>query len=221
MITPGMHSDDPAASLPCVVEWPGDGESHYLGHDNSNSITLAIDTSPGQMLFRLRIGLEQRRPLGKTSLYLHIPPDRLRTAALCDSGESQPSVQPDKMVSVWLELNSPADLVAPNWPLAPKNKANSTTLESTKTLARQTVLSLHIPDRRRDGWLERLCQDLSGRALRSLPVDLHSMYKGEGGVLVSPEQLLPGALSQCPPTYDEVQSGPSGKTPTPPTTCEC
>lgn len=220
MTTPGMHSDDPASSLPCVVEWLADGESQYLGQANSNPITLAIDAAPGQMLLRPRIFLEQRKPLGKTNLYLHIPPGRVRSAALCKADKSKPSMQPDKKMSLLLELDSPADLVAPTWPLRPINKAHATALGSAKALACQTVLSLHIPDPRRDGWLERLCQDLSSRALSSLPVDLQSMYKGEGGVLVDPEKLLPGSLSQCPPTYDEVQAGPSGKRPTPPTTCE-
>lgn len=204
---------DPTAYLPVMVQWPGDdGQTYSIGTTESRSVIFVIDTSLPQVRLELRLSLELRKPLGKTKLHLYIAPDKVRSASL-----DYNIVLPDAAITLHetaclrLELDCPADLVAPGWPLRPVNKAHTNVLDLVQALARQTAMNIYFPTHVSDGPIERLCQIRSCHELAPAPLDLGSLYMGHGGVRVDVQQLAPQASYPLPPSYDEVEAGPSGK----------
>lgn len=221
MTTSPPPADAPETPTPvaAVVEWAGqDGQPCYLSDSNSNPVTFTIDLdrSSKTALLKIRIQLELRKPLsGKTSLCLYIPPERIHSAALDSSELSTESrrLQGHKVVCVRLELASAADLVAPDWPLRPNNKAHGAALDSAQILAQQTSFTLHVPDTiLANAQLEWLCESLCRRELRSggVATDGGGAYEGEHGRIIGPELFAPrdGATAQAPPSYDELENPP-------------
>lgn len=200
---------------PVVVEWSGNsGEPCFLGINNPRAVALAISTLQLQTNLDLRVSLELRKPLGKTKLHLYIPPDRIVSASMDHTSRLPDSAAiSHHMACLWLNLDRPVDFVAPSWPLRPTNSTHTSLLDLVQVLARQTTIGLHFATHESDGRLEHLCQMLLRHELTPAPVDLKSLYTGQGGVLVKEEQLAPQHVAHSPPSYDDIETGPSDTTP--------
>ncbi|ROV88151.1 hypothetical protein VPNG_10298 [Cytospora leucostoma] len=257
IIDAGPSGHPEAATVPAVIEWAGDdGQSScYLGHCDANPVHLVFyfDASTKTTVLRLSIvvALRERgsKPFRTTEpLYLCLlgrDPSRLRHLSIDDATASyQPppdeylrgllpmQTQGSKPLGLSVELASPADLVAPGWPLTPRNNAHGEVFDSVRLLARQTAFRIHV---REDpsvpvlDTLVSLCASVSnGEDLR--PHDTLGvpgmLYHGRfpNAKVVSPHLLMPppaksdqsgtneqcddGSSTQSPPDYDTLDPPP-------------
>lgn len=217
-------------------------QSSWLGDCNPNPTTCSISFNPVSktLLFKLRIVVEIQKPrLGKTNLFFYIPANNIQSLTLAEPGYAnnkiaeRPSLQHrlgTDPFCLLVELKTPAQLVAPAWPLTPSNKASDGVLTAVAELALQKTFTIWLQacqepiptdpftlaakDR-----LELICKRVNASDLKakSLESQIKGLYQGRGGCMVSEEALRLSAQDREPhlPSYSEgvqeAQPTPAGK----------
>lgn len=165
---------------------------------------------------KLRATITLKAPTpAKTSIFLFVHPERMRTVALDEAPEptSQDAVKKNLGQNTYclrFTLDRPAALVGPAVPehLAPKNKSSGETLNQLRSLARETKFTVYLPAKVvTKARLLSLCEAASGDGLKSIPwqADMSCLYGGKGGRLIEDPTEGPSAN---PPSYDELEPGP-------------
>ncbi|KAI3394338.1 hypothetical protein diail_2890 [Diaporthe ilicicola] len=181
-------------------------------------VTLDIRryASNNTAFMKLRATVALKAPAtAKTSIFLFIHPERIRTLALdeCPESASQEIVKKKLGQNTYclrFTLDRPADLVGPASPenLSPKNKNSAEILHHLRSLARETRFAVHLPAKvMTKALLLSLCGAASGNELTSIAwqADLSCLYGGKGGRLIG---VTPEDASVNPPSYDELEPGP-------------
>ncbi|PSR94036.1 hypothetical protein BD289DRAFT_451588 [Coniella lustricola] len=208
-----------------------DGSSHWLGDTRPNPVTCAISFDPvtRELQLRLRIVVHfHSMHIGATSLFLYVSADKIQSLALAPPGyanfeTAERSGLRSRLgrnpLCLFAELNSPAQLVVPTWPLVPGNRAHGITFEAVTELAQQTKFCLWLEDDQErkpadpsfvltKDRLHNLCREVNSAKcqIKSVETQIKGLYGGKGGCLVSQAELLRGYTNN-PPAYDEAQSG--------------
>ncbi|KKY36658.1 hypothetical protein UCDDA912_g03330 [Diaporthe ampelina] len=156
----------------------------------------------------------------KTSIFLFVHPERIRTVVLDESpgSASQETVKQKLGRNTYclrFTLDTPAALVGPASPenITPKNKSSGEVLHHLRLLSRETQFAVYLPAKVvTKARLLSLCEAASDCGLRSISwqADMTCLYGGKGGRIIEDG---PRASSANPPSYDELEPGP----PMPPT----
>jgi hypothetical protein len=199
------------SAAPAVLTW--DGQELPLT-DVTCDIRRYASTNTAFIKLRATVALKAPAP-AKTSIFLFIHPERVRTVALDESPESTPREAVKKKLDqdtycLHFTLDRPADLVGPAGfeHIVPKNKSSGETLGYLRSLARQTKFSVYLPAKVvTKARLLSLCEAASGHGLKSITwqADMSCLYGGKGARLM---EDAPEAPTANPPSYDELEPGP-------------
>ncbi|GME47427.1 Centrosome-associated protein cep250 [Neofusicoccum parvum] len=208
------------ADAPAAVEWhcSEKNELKYLiraGVQGPTTISLRVDAAASSAFIKLRFPASLKA-LPKTSLYLYIYPERIRSLS-CD-GKDVPgpvrAAMPTRIKRVRFELSEPGVAIVPDEPLLPKNRASGNTLELLSSLSRATTLTVYLPEKALpEDLLPSLIKAHGNGGLRTMEreADLSTLYCGKGGKIFGSQaptaQTRDVTPAQTPPSYDEL--GPS------------
>ncbi|KAH8748263.1 hypothetical protein F5883DRAFT_582955 [Diaporthe sp. PMI_573] len=151
---------------------------------------LHFDPRPNQEAFfklHTRVRLKAVRN-SKVSMYLWIPPERIRSLAFTADDDDDDDDDGDGItltaarhrlpntssVGLVFKLHEPAVLIGPNISLTPSSKADGSVLDSLRVLAQGTRLAVYLPRRRAPNkdQLQSLCRAiLPGSARLAVPGD--------------------------------------------------
>lgn len=213
-------NDINVSAAPAAVTW--DGHTQPLT-DVTCDIRRYAPSNTAFVKLRATVALKAPAP-AKTSIFLFLHPERIRTVALDESPESTPQETVKKKLGqntycLRFTLERPADLVGPASPenITPKNRASAEILLHLRSLARETNFTVHLPAKVASKTrLLLLCEAASGHELTSITwqADMTCLYGGKGGRVIGD---APEAPSANPPSYDELEPGP----PLPPVNGPC
>lgn len=204
------------STAPAVVAW--DGCAQPL-----TDVTCDIRryASAYTAFIKLRAGVALKTPASaKTTMFLFVHPERIRTLALDETPElaSHDAVKKKLGQNTYclrFTLERPAALVGPASAetISPKNKSSGELLHHLRSLAREIKFTVYLPAKVvTKARLLSLCEAASSDGLKSIPwqADMTCLYGGKGGRLIEDDL---GDPSANPPSYDELEPGP----PMPPT----
>lgn len=205
-------SDDiNVSAAPAAVTW--DGHAQPLT-DVTCDIRRYTSNSTAFIKLRATVALKSPAP-AKTSLFLFVHPERIRTVVLDESPESalQETVKQklgQNTYCLQFTLDRPAALIGPASPenITPKNKSSGEALHRLRSVARETKFAVYIPAKVvTKARLLSLCEAASGHVLKSIAwqADMTCLYGGKGGRLIEDDSE---ASSANPPSYDELEPGP-------------
>jgi hypothetical protein len=212
-------------STPVVVAW---GSGAIL---TDVTLDLHQKASNNTALFKLRAALALKGlPSARTSFFLFIYPECIRSLELLDGSEMDRVIEPESVAAkapdiartklgidvtcLRFALNGTPDLIGPkDTVLTPKNKASGHILDSLRALSRQDNLIIYFPQNvTSQARLISLCEVICAGASRTSErqADLVTLYGGKGGqVLTNPGALAnTDTTSTNPPSYDEIEPGP-------------
>ncbi|KAL1863888.1 hypothetical protein Daus18300_008037 [Diaporthe australafricana] len=206
-----------------AVTW--DGHTQPLT-DVTCDIRRYASSNTAFVKLRATVALKPPAP-AKTSIFLFIHPERIRTMALDESSEPTSQETAKKKLGqntycLRFTLDRPADLVGPASPenITPKNKNSAEMLHHLRSLARETNFALHLPAKVASKTrLLSFCEAASGHDLTSVTwqADMTCLYGGKGGRVIGDAPAAPEDPSAEPPSYDELEPGP----PLPPLSGPC
>lgn len=210
-------SDDVNVSTaPAVVAW--DGFAQPLTDVTCDIRRYALANTA---FIKLRAGIALKTPApAKTTIFLFVHPERIRTLILDETPESTSQDAVKKKLGqntycLRFILERPGALVGPASAenIIPKNKSSGELIHHLRSLARETKFAVYLPAKVvTKARLLSLCEAASSDGLKSIPwqADMTCLYGGKGGRLIEDNSEDPSAN---PPSYDELEPGP----PMPPT----
>lgn len=210
-------SDDiHVSAAPASVTW--DGQAQPLS-DVTCDIRRYASNNTAFIKLRAAVALKAPAP-AKTSLFLFVHPERIRTVTLDESPERRSQEIVKKKLGqntycLHFTLDRPVALIGPASleGIAPKNKGSAEILHHLRSLAQETSFSVYLPAKVvSKARLLSLCEAASGHNLASITwqADMTCLYGGKGGRVI---EDAPEASTVNPPSYDELEPGP----PLPPT----
>lgn len=211
-----------------VVEWVGaDGQTQYLfqrDNDASRQVTLDVyfDASTNTALLKLKAMFGLKAPSGfktpsknRTPLFLYIHGDTIASLTHDVPGacsETVTTMLGSASHRLQLSVARPAQLIAPQFPVVPQNKAHGEMFDSFKLLAQETRLAIYFAHPSlSQAALDPLCKNASAGNLKPLQeaTNLQGLYKGQGGRVLDGIDLCLPSKGASLPSYDEISPGKS------------
>ncbi|ORY63263.1 uncharacterized protein BCR38DRAFT_486012 [Pseudomassariella vexata] len=219
------------STTPVDVSWEKSTLLHVM------KLSVGYNASAGTGFFTMRTSIELKGAFSeniKTTLYLIIPPNRIRTLTLLTADENEDHAGPiNKEMprkkkpkrtrwSLHFTLHNAGvvDFVGPKVAhLTPKNRGAGHVLDSLRLLARQSSFQVHLAPKvlSKSRWL-LLCKAVSESACQPMvgKPDIDTLYGGEGGQHIElgvgapdTEAHLTRATnldpSLNPPSYDSLE----------------
>ncbi|KAK8056245.1 hypothetical protein PG993_001472 [Apiospora rasikravindrae] len=227
---PSDHANRFIASGKAVIEWgvPG-APSQCLAHPDPRNRHITFEASLEKdgpqcfSFFRLRVPVMHMH-LHAIVLYIHIPPNHISSLewTLGDTTVN-PAAQSKlggNLTRLQFHLKEPAQVIVPDQvPLKPKKPATATIVKALESLTTALDLTIYLEhttlSKVRLGSITEAIQSGLSRPVARYG-DLHRLYKGMGGSILSdfanPDSAdsdVPApAQADSPPSYDEIGPGP-------------
>ncbi|CAN8103993.1 unnamed protein product [Discula destructiva] len=198
--------------IPAIIKW-ADNQPRGVGSSlASTPVSLDVDFDPSTTTasFRLRIALLQRGSDNAVPLFLLIGSPQIRSLTVDNPDHATDAAArpvPDA-TCLHFQLSCPSTLIGPPEALRLKDKSQLTAMRSVRWAARQTALTLYIPDH------VLSAHQITG--LRDAPysqctsslrhTDIGRLYGGRGGKVLTGTDDAPSG--NAPPSYEDVPAAP-------------